>query len=137
MTGVQTCALPILSKYGIQKDSTTYHNEAIVGVNENCAESINKLNELLNSSNAPSETFQNLIHLYCKYRFFDFANDMLNSKPQLASKYIKPDECEYIKALIQEEKNPEEAIKQYDKIISGYKRSLDKLGKKLDQAGGI
>jgi len=126
----------ILTKVGVQKDPTTYHNEAIVGVNDNCAESISKLNELLNSPEAPPETFQNLIHLYCKYRFFDFANDMLVTKPQLASKYIKPDEYDYIKALIQEEKNPEEAIKQYDNIITNYKKELDKLAKKLEQSGG-
>eukprot|EP00826_Nyctotherus_ovalis_P012245 TRINITY_DN13219_c0_g3_i7.p1 TRINITY_DN13219_c0_g3~~TRINITY_DN13219_c0_g3_i7.p1 ORF type:complete len:565 (-),score=208.82 TRINITY_DN13219_c0_g3_i7:62-1756(-) len=125
-----------LSKSGLQKDPTTYHNEAIVGVNDNCAESISKLNELLNDSEAPPETFQNLIHLYCKYRFFDFASDMLKTKPQLASKYIKPDEHEYIKALIQEEKDPELAIKQYDGIIKSYTKKLDKLAKKLEQSGG-
>jgi len=125
----------MLSKLGVPKDSTTSHNEAIVNVNDNCAESITKLNELLNTNIAPPETFQNLIHLYCKYRFFDFANDMLNSRPQMASKYIERDEYEYIKALIQEEKNPDEAIKQYDNIINEYKKRLDNINKKLEQGG--
>ena len=125
----------ILEKYGVQKDPTTSHNEAIVKVSDNCADSISKLNELLNSTNPPPETFQNLIHLYCKYRFFDLANEMLVTKPQLASKFIKPDEVDYIKALIQEEKNPEEAIKQYDHIIMNYKKAIDQLNKKLEQSG--
>ena len=126
----------LLSSVGLQKDPTTYHNEAIVSVNENCAESIRKLDELLHSTTCPPETFQNLIHLYCKYRFFDLAKDMLNSKPQLVSKYIQRDEFEYIKALIQEEKHPDEAVKQYDTIVASYKKSLDNIAKKVDQSGG-
>jgi len=126
----------LLTSVGLQKDPTTYHNEAIVGVNDNCAESIRKLDELLHSTGAPPETFQNLIHLYCKYRFFDLANDMLRTKANLASKYIQRDEFEYIKALIQEEKQPEEAIKQYDTIIASYRKRLDSIAKKLEQGGG-
>lgn len=126
----------LLTSVGLQKDPTTYHNEAIVGVNENCAESIRKLDELLHSSGCPPETFQNLIHLYCKYRFFDLAKEMLSNQPQLAAKYIQRDEYEYIKALIQEEKNPEDAIKQYDTIIASYKKNLDAITKKVEQGGG-
>jgi tetratricopeptide repeat protein 30 len=126
----------LLTSVGLQKDPTTYHNEAIVGVNDNCAESIRKLDELLHSPSCPPETFQNLIHLYCKYRFFDLARELLKTEPQLASKYIQRDEYEYIKALIQEEKQPEEAIKQYDTIIASYKKNLDTIAKKLEQGGG-
>jgi tetratricopeptide repeat protein 30 len=54
----------------------------------------------------------------------------------MVSKFIEKDEYEYIKALIQEEKNPDEAIKQYDSIISGYEKKLDGINKKLEQSGG-
>lgn len=67
--------VPVISEGGT--DPVTFHNIAIFNVDQNSSESIKKLNYLLNNSLFPPETFQNLLFLYCKYFFFDLANDLI------------------------------------------------------------
>ena len=120
-----------LGANSMQCDPVTYHNEAIIFVNENATESIKRLNELISCSVFPSESFHNLINLYSKYRFFDLANELLNENPVLASKHLQKDEYDYVKALIMEQTNTQEALKQYDKIIHNYKKNIDLINAKL------
>ena len=117
----------------IQYDTVTYHNEAIIFVNENVAESIKRLESLLECPTFPGEAFQNLIHLYCKYRFFDLASELLNKNPISASRLLETDEYLYVKALILEQTKPNEALKQYETIINNYKKQLEIVNKRLDE----
>jgi hypothetical protein len=84
----------------------TFHNHAIFFVNENSAESIKKMNYLLRNSVFPPETFHNLLFLYCKYFFFDLANELMNENPKFCEKLLERDDFEYINSLILQQSNP-------------------------------
>jgi tetratricopeptide repeat protein 30 len=47
-------------------DPVTLHNQALVGVDTNLADSFSKLQYLLGNNPFPPETFANLLLLYCK-----------------------------------------------------------------------
>jgi tetratricopeptide repeat protein 30 len=48
-------------------DPVTLHNQALMNVNSNLADSFAKLQYLLTQNPFPPETFANLLLLYCKY----------------------------------------------------------------------
>lgn len=52
-------------------DSVTLHNQALISVETNLADSFSKLQYLLGQNPFPPETFANLLLLYCKYEVFN------------------------------------------------------------------
>ena len=67
--------VPII--YEGSSDPVTFHNQAILFSDENSTESIKKLNFLLHSNFYPPETFSNLLFFYCKFFFYDLANELI------------------------------------------------------------
>ena len=65
-------------------------------VNQNSAESIKKLNYLLNNSLFPPETFQNLLFLYCKYFFFDLATELIQENPKFCETLLEKDDFDFV-----------------------------------------
>lgn len=48
-------------------DPVTLHNQALIGIETQLADSFSKLQYLLGQNPFPPETFSNLLLLYCKY----------------------------------------------------------------------
>ena len=65
-------------------------------VDQNSADSIKKLNFLLQNSLFPPETFQNLLFLYCKHSFFDLAGDLIQEHPQYCDSLLDKDDLEFV-----------------------------------------
>ncbi|CAI2360637.1 unnamed protein product [Moneuplotes crassus] len=122
--------VPAISTSGI--DPVTFHNQAIFFVTENSAESIKKMNHLLNECLFPPETFQNLLFLYCKYFFYDLANELIHENPKYCQKLIEKDDLEYISTLILQQRDPKEACINYQKLLNEYRISITNLKSKLE-----
>lgn len=69
-------------------DPVTLHNQALMNVDTNLADSFAKLQYLLTQNPFPPETFANLLLLYCKYEYYDLAADVLAENVHLTIKYL-------------------------------------------------
>jgi len=59
-----------------------------------------KLNFLLHNALFPPETFQNLLYLYCKYQFFDLAQDLMGENPKFCDTLLEKDDYNFLKTLV-------------------------------------
>lgn len=66
------------------------HNSALVHMDENPNDHLDKLHFLLGIPQAPFPTFSNLLLLYVKYGLYDVAADALAANPQLAYSQLDP-----------------------------------------------
>ena len=58
-------------------DSVTLHNQALIQMDDDPTMGFEKLNFLLSTETCPTETLSNLLLLYLKYGYNDFAADLL------------------------------------------------------------
>lgn len=81
-------------------DPVTLMNQALMNIEEKTNEGFKKLNHLINNPPYPTETFPNLLLLYCKYHYFDMAADILAENADMTYKAISNEDFEFIDALI-------------------------------------
>ncbi|CDW79337.1 tpr domain containing protein [Stylonychia lemnae] len=123
--------VPVIQEGGT--DPVTFHNQAVLFVNQNSAESIKKLNYLLNNSLFPPETFQNLLFLYCKYFFFDLANELIQENPKFCESLLEKDDFDYIQTMILQQQDPNGAIKHFQTILDYYKGQIQQSNQEIEK----
>jgi tetratricopeptide repeat protein 30 len=74
-------------------DSVTLMNQALMNIEDDPNGSFKKLNFLLQNPPFPTETFINLLLLYCKFGYFDMAADVLAENSDLT--YRMPNQEEF------------------------------------------
>eukprot|EP00439_Symbiodinium_sp_Y106_P053851 s3444_g7.t1 len=107
-------------------DPVTLHNQALIEMDEKPTEGFRKLNFLLNQQPSPPETFVNLLLLYCKYSYYDLAADILAENAELTYKNMKPEDYEFLDALILGQSSPEEAYRRFDELSAKHVEMLRK-----------
>lgn len=83
-------------------DAVTLHNQALINFDLDATESFEKLQFLLqrNEGAFPSETFANLLLLYCKYEYYELAADLMAENTQFTYKYLTQYVYEFLDGLI-------------------------------------
>ncbi|XP_063221805.1 intraflagellar transport protein 70A isoform X2 [Bacillus rossius redtenbacheri] len=115
-------------------DAVTLHNQALMNMEARPMEGFEKLQFLLQQNPFPPETFGNLLLLYCKYEYYDFAADVLAENAHLTYKYLTPYLYSFLDALITQQTSPEEAYRKFDEIASRHTDTLRKLTKQVQEA---
>ncbi|CAE7369542.1 ttc30a [Symbiodinium natans] len=120
-------------------DPVTLHNQALIEMDEKPTEGFRKLNFLLNQQPSPPETFVNLLLLYCKYScpdesYYDLAADILAENAELTYKNMKPEDYEFLDALILGQSSPEEAYRRFDELSAKHVEMLRKGTKNIQDA---
>uniref|UniRef100_A0A8C4Q8B6 Tetratricopeptide repeat protein 30 n=1 Tax=Eptatretus burgeri TaxID=7764 RepID=A0A8C4Q8B6_EPTBU len=115
-------------------DAVTLHNQALLGMESNPSEGLQRLNYLLNQTPSPPETFGNLLLLYCRYEYFDLAADILAENAHLTFKNLSQFVYEFLDALITGQTASEEAFQKFENIISALLEQLRKLTHQVQNA---
>eukprot|EP00913_Durusdinium_trenchii_P024818 g23294.t1 len=82
----------------------------------------------------PPQTFVNLLLLYCKYSYYDLAADILAENAELTYKNMKPEDYEFLDALILGQSSPEEAYRRFDELSAKHVEMLRKGTKNIQDA---
>uniref|UniRef100_A0A914DBA8 Tetratricopeptide repeat protein 30 n=1 Tax=Acrobeloides nanus TaxID=290746 RepID=A0A914DBA8_9BILA len=115
-------------------DPVTLHNQAMIHVDMNLADSFAKLQYLLSQNPFPPETFANLLLLYCKYEYYDLAADVLAENAHLTYKYLTQYMYDYLDALISLQSSPADAYSKFDAISNEQLNQVRKLYQKVQEA---
>ncbi|XP_043273556.1 tetratricopeptide repeat protein 30A isoform X2 [Venturia canescens] len=115
-------------------DAVTLHNQALINMDTKPAEGFEKLQFLLQQNPFPSETFANLLLLYCKYQYYDLAADVLAENVHLTYKYLTPYLYDFLDALITQQTAPEEAYRKLDDLANKHTEALRKATKQVQEA---
>ncbi|KAI6242149.1 Tetratricopeptide repeat protein 30 [Aphelenchoides fujianensis] len=105
-------------------DPVTLHNQALLNVDTQLADSFAKLQYLLTQNPFPPETFANLLLLYCRYEYYDLAADVL------AENYL----FDYLDAMITLQTAPEEAFNKFDALAGEQLKELRRAHARLQEA---
>ncbi|KAK4884376.1 hypothetical protein RN001_000647 [Aquatica leii] len=114
-------------------DAVTLHNQALMNMDKNPTEGFEKLQFLLQQNPFPSETFANLLILYCQYECYDLAADILAENAHLTYKYLTPYLFEFLDALITQQTSPPEAYQKLDELANRHTELLRKLTKQVQE----
>ncbi|CAD5207550.1 unnamed protein product [Bursaphelenchus okinawaensis] len=117
-------------------DAVTLHNQALMSVETNFADSFAKLQYLLSQNPFPPETFANLLLLYCKYEYYDLAADVLAENAHLTYKYLDQYMFDYLDALISQQSSPTDAYSKFDALSTDELAKLRKAHQNLAEATG-
>ncbi|CAD8133084.1 unnamed protein product [Paramecium pentaurelia] len=98
------------------------------------AEGFKKLNHLLQNPPFPSETFSNLLLLYCKYGYFDMAADILAENADLTFNTISQDDFEFVDALILTASSPEESFRKFQLLANKHIDTLRRITKSIQDS---
>eukprot|EP00823_Brevimastigomonas_motovehiculus_P004022 TRINITY_DN2574_c0_g1_i1.p1 TRINITY_DN2574_c0_g1~~TRINITY_DN2574_c0_g1_i1.p1 ORF type:complete len:661 (+),score=182.05 TRINITY_DN2574_c0_g1_i1:50-2032(+) len=115
-------------------DPVTLHNQALMNMEEDATEGIQKLNYLLAHPPFPLETFGNLLLTYVKYKYFHVAADVLAENVHLHETCLSEELYEYLEAMIESASSPESAYKKFDILSSKHVDTLRKLTKQIQDA---
>lgn len=122
-------------------DPVTLHNQALIGVETNLADSFSKLQYLLGHNPFPPETFANLLLLYCKYEYYDLAADVLAENAHLTYKMLSQYQFDYLDALITLQSSESDAYTKFDSLSNSKLVELRKRHQHLQEIrendGGI
>ena len=75
-----------------------------------------------------------LLLMYVKYEQFDVAADELAENSDLSYKYIKPEDYEYIEALIFKDSSQEESLAKLEELSKKYLGNLKRITKQIKEA---
>ncbi|KAL3103629.1 hypothetical protein niasHS_000265 [Heterodera schachtii] len=114
-------------------DPVTLHNQALLSVESNLADSFSKLQYLLGNNPFPPETFANLLLLYCKFEYFDLAADVLAENAHLTYKLLNQFQFDYLDALITQQSSESEAYAKFDALAMDRLNELRKKHQKLQE----
>ncbi|XP_022125274.1 tetratricopeptide repeat protein 30A [Pieris rapae] len=115
-------------------DAVTLHNLALTSIDLKPTDGFEKLHFLLQQDPFPSETFANLLLLYCKFEYYDLAADVLAENAQFTYKYLTPYLYDFLDAVITSQTSPEEAFQKYEDIASKHAEQLRKLTKVVQES---
>ncbi|XP_045514690.1 tetratricopeptide repeat protein 30A isoform X1 [Pieris brassicae] len=115
-------------------DAVTLHNLALTSIDLKPTDGFEKLHFLLQQDPFPSETFANLLLLYCKFEYYDLAADVLAENAQFTYKYLTPYLYDFLDAIITSQTSPEEAFQKYEDIASKHAEQLRKLTKVVQES---
>jgi len=118
-------------------DAVTLHNQALINVEKDTTNSFRKLNFLLQKPRFPKPTFINLLLLYCKFKYYDVAADVLAQNATLTmgpDAHISPEVKEFIDALITMSTSPTEAFGKLDTLTKKHIDSLRSTTKEIQDA---
>ncbi|CAD5212330.1 unnamed protein product [Bursaphelenchus xylophilus] len=114
-------------------DPVTLHNQALMSVDSNFADSFARLQYLLTQNPFPPETFANLLLLYCRYEYYDLAADVLAENAHLTYKYLTQYMFDYLDALISQQSSPTDAYNKFDALTADQLNQLRKAHQKLKE----
>ncbi|KAF7639703.1 hypothetical protein Mgra_00000624 [Meloidogyne graminicola] len=114
-------------------DPVTLHNQALIGVETNLADSFSKLQYLLGHNPFPPETFANLLLLYCKYEYYDLAADVLAENAHLTYKMLSQYQFDYLDALITLQSSDSDAYTKFDLLSNSKLTELRKKHQHLQE----
>lgn len=118
-------------------DPVTLHNQALINVEQDTANSFRKLNFLLQNPPFPKPTFANLLLLYCKFQYYDVAADVLAQNAHLtmdANNYLSAEIYEFLEATIMVPTSPAEAFQKFDILTKKHIDGLRKITKEIQDA---
>ncbi|KAI6227564.1 Tetratricopeptide repeat protein 30 [Aphelenchoides fujianensis] len=119
-------------------DPVTLHNQALLHVDTQLADSFAKLQYLLTQNPFPPETFANLLLLYCRYEYYDLAADVLAENVHLTIKYLTQASSiylfDYLDAMITLQTAPEEAFNKFDALAAEQLKKLRRAHARLQEA---
>ncbi|XP_072944297.1 intraflagellar transport protein 70A [Epargyreus clarus] len=115
-------------------DAVTLHNLALTSIDIKPTDGFEKLHFLLQQDPFPTETFANLLLLYCKFEYYDLAADVLAENAQFTYKYLTPYLYDFLDAVITSQTSPEEAFQKYEDIASKHAEQLRKLTKVVQES---
>lgn len=121
-------------RHEYELDAVTLHNLALTSIDVKPTDGFEKLHFLLQQDPFPSETFANLLLLYCKFEYYDLAADVLAENAQFTYKYLTPYLYEFLDAVITSQTSPEEAFQKYEDIASKHAEQLKKLTKVVQES---
>lgn len=115
-------------------DPVTLHNHALMNMESKPSEGFAKLQFLLQQTHLfPTETFQNILLLYCKYEYYELAADVLAENAHLTYKYLTPYLYDFMDAMITQQTSPTEAYRKFDEIATKQTETLRKLTKQVQE----
>lgn len=112
-------------------DPVTLHNQALVRMDQEPSEGFQKLQFLVGQASFPPETFANLLILFCKYEYFDYAADVMAENTDFTYKYLTPYLFQFLDALITMQTSPEDAFRKFDEMGLKLIDTLRKLYKEI------
>ena len=115
-------------------DPVTLHNTALMNIEQDPTTGFKKLNFLLNNPPFPSETFPNLILLYCKYQHYDLAADILAENAHLTYKCLSQEDFEFLENFILYQTSKEEAYRKFEDLAAKHIDNLRKKTKAIQDA---
>ena len=107
-------------------DAITLQNHAILNMNSESDIGFQKLNFLLSNPPFPVETFSNLLLLYCQYRYYDLAGDILAENVHLMKDLLSQDLIDFLDASVLLNTSPEDAFVKFETLS---KQRVDRLRK--------
>ena len=115
-------------------DPVTLHNQALIHMDSDPTSGLKKLNFLLSNPPFPSETFGNLLLLYCKFEYYDFAADILAQNSHLTMTFLSKELYDYLDAHIMISTSPEESYKKLESLATKHIEKMCKLSKEMSLA---
>ena len=121
-----------------------------MNIDKNLPEAMKKLNFLLHNSLFPPESFQNLLFLYCKYQFYDLAQELMIENPKLCETLLDKNDYAFLKTLVTTQTDQstlggaaqfgsqqntssiaKDALHTYQLILNSYRVEMSQLEKEL------
>ena len=115
-------------------DPVTLHNTALMNIEQDPTTGFKKLNFLLQNPPFPSETFPNLILLYCKYQHYDLAADILAENAHLTYKCLSQEDFEFLENFILYQSSKDEAFRKFEDLANKHIDTLRKKTKAIQDA---
>ena len=115
-------------------DPVTLHNTALMNIEQDPTTGFKKLNFLLQNPPFPTETFPNLILLYCKYQHYDLAADILAENAHLTYKCLSQEDFEFLENFILYQTSREEAFRKFEELANKHIDTLRKKTKSIQDA---
>ena len=115
-------------------DPVTLHNTALMNIEQDPTTGFKKLNFLLQNPPFPTETFPNLILLYCKYQHYDLAADILAENAHLTYKCLSQEDFEFLENFILYQTSKEEAFRKFEELANKHIDTLRKKTKSIQDA---
>lgn len=115
-------------------DPVTLHNQALVRMDQEPSEGFQKLQFLVSQASFPPETFANLLILYCKYEYFDYAADVMAENIDFTYKYLTPYLFQFLDSLITMQTSPEDAFRKFDEMGIKLIDTLRKIHKEIQES---
>lgn len=100
-------------RFESELDRVTLMNLTLYTFEQDPTDGFKKLNFLLMNPPFPTETFGNLLLMYCKFGYNDRAADVLAEHSDYTYRFINEEEFDYLDAIIFKYASVEETFKKF------------------------